>query len=94
MIIKEELKSGKIGVSFSRPIVIPPQSYDMIKYLELINFTISGPQQPYEYTWNIYSIESEQIMFSFKLKDPNKIGMLFVSFIKLIFLLGKWADHN
>ena len=88
-IIKDELKSGKIGVSFSRPIVIPPQSYDVIKYLELINFTISGPQQPYEYTWKVESIDSEQIMFGFKLKDPNKIGMLFVSLIKLIFLLGK-----
>ena len=88
-IINDELKSGKIGVSFSRPIVIPPQSYDVIKYLDLINFTISGPQQPYEYTWKIESIDSEQIIFSFKLKDPNRIGMLFVSVIKLIFLLGK-----
>ena len=88
-IIKDELKSGKIGVSFSRPIVIPPQSYDVIKYLDLINFTISGPQQPYEYTWKVDSIDSEQIMFGFKLKDPNKIGMLFVSLVKLIFLLGK-----
>jgi hypothetical protein len=53
----------------------------MIKYLDLINFTISGPQKPYEYTWKIESIEQEQIMFSFKLKDPNRIGMLFVSLI-------------
>ena len=80
-IINDELKSSKVGVSFSRPIVIPPQSYEMIKYLDLINFTISGPQKPYEYTWKIESIEQEQIMFSFKLKDPNRIGMLFVSLI-------------
>lgn len=64
-----------ITINFNKDIAIPPQSYVTIKEQEFVKLSVSGPSEPYDYTWKIMKIDKDKITFSITFKEPNMIGL-------------------
>lgn len=97
MLDSNDVLNSRISVNFNLEIAIPPQSYLTIKEQEFIKLTVSGPSEPYDYTWAIESIDSSTITFKVDFKEPNMIGMFTdneVVTIEFNKMLIKSAEEN